>query len=103
MSDAPPESPPTLSATNQPAAGAPLSISPQQLTDAMAAAREVLGGCRVERVLELSERISIAKLVLEAILRGELLIGRAAPSAGPEPKNAAPKPLTPHRPRPRRA
>lgn len=115
MSDAlaaPPSEPTT---STPPQAAAPLSLTPQQVSNAITAAREVLGGCRVERVLELSDRITVAKVILDGLLRGELVIGRAdngleaalnaagahIEPATPAPKNALPKPG--QRPRLRRA
>lgn len=104
MSDAPVTSPPSREppASNPVQAGAPLSITPQQLTEAVAAAHEVLRGARVERVLELSGPLTIAKLVLESVLKGELVIARpTSPTPAPNEKGAQPKPG--QRPRLRRA
>lgn len=101
MSDAPPASPasePSPGSSVQ--GGAPLSLSPQQVMEALGAAREVLGGCRVERVLELSDKVTVAKIILDAVLRGELVLGRAQPSGAPPGAARLPKPG--NRPKPRR-
>lgn len=85
-----------------------VSISDQQAREALGAVLEVLGGAPVTRVLELAEKIGLAKRLLSGIVTGEFGIGNAqrptmlgTTMGQPERRPAGPAPAIPERMAPR--
>lgn len=56
-----------------------LMITPEQVKAAADAAREILEGAPPQRILELTDRIVIAKLFLAGVAKGELVVMRPVP------------------------
>lgn len=62
-----------------------LTVDQGHVREAIGAVVEVLNGAPTSRVLELSERISVAKVILREIAAGSLIVGR------PPTRAAAPR------------
>jgi len=63
------------------------AVTPEQVQVAMGAAFEVLNGAPPAKLLELADKIAIAKIIILAIAKGELQIMRPIPAARPPPPN----------------
>jgi hypothetical protein len=72
-----------------PAPQAPgVSLSPDQVRQAIAAGLEVLSGAAPDKVLQLVDQLPACKLVMRGIASGELVVARL-PLTTPAPANRA--------------
>lgn len=69
-----------------------VSVNDQQVREACAAALEVLSGAQPPRIMELMDKLMVAKLLLKGIAAGEIGVGGRAQAVARQPVTPPPIP-----------